>query len=85
MVVREIFSFFFLFFTLVCCFACVRVVLEGKNIIPPDRQSGADPYMVLYLMKNKKKIRPSRKDFTKFEGAKYTLFAIVSFFSFLIG
>jgi len=46
--------------------------LEGRNIIPPDRQAGADPYMVLYLMKNKKKIRPSRKDFTKFEGAKYT-------------
>jgi len=46
--------------------------IEGRNIIPPDRQSGADPYMVLYLMKNKKKIRPSRKDFTKFENAKYT-------------
>jgi len=46
--------------------------LEGRNIIPPDRQAGADPYMVLYLMKNKKKIRPARKDFTSFVGAKYT-------------
>jgi len=46
--------------------------LEGRNIIPPEKQAGADPYMVLYLMKNKKKIRPSRKDFTRFENAKYT-------------
>jgi len=45
--------------------------LEGKNIIPPERVSGADPYMMLYLMKNKKKIRPN-KDFTRFEDAKYT-------------
>jgi len=46
--------------------------LEGRNLIPPEKQAGADPYMMMYLMKNKKKIRPSRKDFTRFEGAKYT-------------
>jgi len=45
--------------------------IEGRNIIPPEKQAGADPYMVLYLMKNKKKIRP-RKDFTTFQSAKYT-------------
>ena len=30
--------------------------------------------MVLYLMKNKKKVRPSRKDFSLFSDAKFSLF-----------
>jgi len=46
--------------------------IEGRGIIPADKITGADPYMVLYLVKNKKKVRPSRKDFTTFVGAKYT-------------
>lgn len=60
----------------------MKTVLENKGIVP-EGQTGADPFVMLYLMKNKKKFKPSKKDLTKFENAKFTLFVSPPFFPIL--